>query len=356
MSENSKPTPQNEEVDLGQLFKMIGNAFQKLFDFIASIFKGLFHVLILILAHFFKRLKWYALAGFVGLAIGWYLDKSSDKLYGANMFIETNFNSSFQVYENIKNLNELAYEEGDSVQLANILGIDISSAAKLKGFYIEPDIDPNRSIQMFSMFYQALDSVTQSKTTYKEYIESLNVHNFKVHKIGVASTDKDIYPKLRGKISKVLSENEYLMEVLQVNQENIDRNISTLERQEEELDTLISRYLEIRIKESDKEAVSSSGTILNMGDAQENKLLVNEAPLLKEKLDLERQIRDLQAKKVEEKNIISVVSDFPATGYDIQVWYQKSKILLPLVFIVITMLIFSLVGLGRFVENYQNSK
>ena len=42
MSENKQPTPQNEEVDLGQLFKMIGNAFQKLFDFIASIIR---HVL-----------------------------------------------------------------------------------------------------------------------------------------------------------------------------------------------------------------------------------------------------------------------------------------------------------------------
>ena len=36
---NSQPS---EEVDLGQLFKMIGNAFQRLFQFIGSIFKHIF--------------------------------------------------------------------------------------------------------------------------------------------------------------------------------------------------------------------------------------------------------------------------------------------------------------------------
>ena len=44
------------------------------------------------------------------------------------MFIDTNFNSSYQVYENIKNLNELASVEQDSVKIAEILGISISES------------------------------------------------------------------------------------------------------------------------------------------------------------------------------------------------------------------------------------
>ena len=44
-------TKQNneEEVDLGSLFIIIGNGFKKLFNFIGGVFKGLFHFFILIL-------------------------------------------------------------------------------------------------------------------------------------------------------------------------------------------------------------------------------------------------------------------------------------------------------------------
>ena len=38
-----QPQPQSEEVDLGQLFKLLGNMFDRLFQFIASIFKQTFH-------------------------------------------------------------------------------------------------------------------------------------------------------------------------------------------------------------------------------------------------------------------------------------------------------------------------
>ena len=62
MSKDLSPQPESEEVDLGQLFKVIGNAFQRFFDFIASIFKGLYKVVLLFLIHIYNRLKWYALA------------------------------------------------------------------------------------------------------------------------------------------------------------------------------------------------------------------------------------------------------------------------------------------------------
>ena len=55
MSKDLQQEPQSEEVDLGQLFKIIGNAFQRFFDFIASIFKGVYKVILLLLIHIYKR-------------------------------------------------------------------------------------------------------------------------------------------------------------------------------------------------------------------------------------------------------------------------------------------------------------
>ena len=141
MNDNTQPTPQNEEVDLGQLFKMIGNAFQKLFDFITLIFKSVFKVLILIIAHFYKRAKWYAIAGVLGLALGYYLENSAEKEYAANLFLETNFNSSRQVYEVIKEFYQLAAVDEDTLELSKRLNLTTLEASKLKGFYIEADRD-----------------------------------------------------------------------------------------------------------------------------------------------------------------------------------------------------------------------
>lgn len=353
MSENLKPTPKSEEVDLGQLFKMIGNAFQKLFDFIASIFKGLFHVLMLMLAHLFKNLKWYAIAIFLGVLAGYFLDKSSEKIYGANMFVKTNLNSAYQVYENISNLNQLASTENDSLKLAEILGIDVKEASKLRGFFIEPVIDPNTSIKQFSEYYNELDSLTRTLTTYDEYVASLNVYSFRTHKIGVASTDNLIYNKLNRNFSEVISKNDYLDSLLAISQKNLDRNEKTLIEQERILDSVINTYLEIRIRESEKEPIPGSGTNLYMGDAQDSKLLVNEAPLIKEKLDLNAQRRAISSQRVREKDIISVISDFPSTGYIIQSWYNKKIFIVPIIFFILTILVFAFLSLNKFVKNYK---
>ena len=46
MSTNPNTPNNSEEVDLGQLFKLIGAAFDRFFNFIYRIFKGLFSVFI----------------------------------------------------------------------------------------------------------------------------------------------------------------------------------------------------------------------------------------------------------------------------------------------------------------------
>ena len=123
MSKDIQQQPQSEEVDLGQLFKLIGNAFQRFFDFIASIFKGLYKVILLFLIHVNNRLRWYALSVILGVILGLVLDYISEEKYGANVFIETNYSSSHQVYENMKYLHQLAHVDQDSTELARKLQI-----------------------------------------------------------------------------------------------------------------------------------------------------------------------------------------------------------------------------------------
>ncbi|WP_044401306.1 hypothetical protein [Lacinutrix sp. Hel_I_90] len=345
----------NEEVDLVVFFNLIGNAFSKLFNFIASIFKVLFDAFIFILSHFYKRVIWYLGALVLGFVIGVYLDKTSEKRYGANMFIETNYNSGFQVYENIKNLNELAGVDKDAIELARVLGLDSSDAASLKGFYIQPERDPSTSMKMFIDFKKELDSTARKELEYESFLASVSKFNFKNHQIGVASTNKKIYTKLNKTLPTFLSENPYLIKLKEVGQENFKREEETLAAQQNKIDSLVEVYLQIRSDQSGKLGTPGSGTNLYLGNAQKNELLVDEASLLKTKLELEEERRAVITNMVKGENIISVISDFPSSGYDMSEWYQEKKVQIPILAIGLLLFIFLFIGLGKFLKKREKS-
>lgn len=350
MSKDLQQEPQSEEVDLGQLFKIIGNAFQRFFDFIASIFKGVYKVILLLLIHIYKRVAWYAGALFIGVVVGFIVDKTSDKMYGANMFIQTNFNSARQVYENVKQFHQLAYEDKDTLELAKRLNISPAEASHLKGFYLEPDLDENEMAEMYSNFYIRLDSLSRVTMTFDLYKESLTPYNYTIHKLGVASTDKSIYKKIEDAFTLQLSNNEYLKELVSVNRQNLVKEEQTLSQQVEKTDSLVQEYLKIRVNQSEKELIPGSGTNLYMGDAESSNLIVDESIVIEKRLALERQKRRINLYLVEQKNVVNVLAGFPNSGYDISVWTDKMKFVFPIILFALTLIIFAFLGLKSFLE------
>ncbi|WP_248724601.1 hypothetical protein [Seonamhaeicola sp. ML3] len=350
MSKDSQQTSQSEEVDLGQLFKMIGNAFNNFIKFFVSFFKGLYGLVLIVLIHFHKRRVWYALSLLVGLSIGYVMDSKSDKLYGANMFIETNFNSARQVYENINNLHELTETDNDSIKLADILGISVSEAASLKGFYIEPDLDENDIVEMYSSFYTKLDSISRLEMNYDRYKKSLTPYNYSIHKIGVASTNKDIYKKIEKRFALQLANNQYLSDLLEANTENLDEREKSLSKQVIKTDSLVNEYLKIRINESEKEPIPGAGTNLYMGGSQSESVLVDESKVIDKILVLENQKRSINTERALKKNVVNVLAMFPETGYDIKTWSDKYRYLLPIALFSLTLMAFFLLGLSKYLE------
>lgn len=333
-------TPQEEEVDLGQLFKLIGNMFSNFFNFIGNIFKGAFHFLIRVLVHFYSGLKWYIAAIIIGVVIGYILDNKSDDVYGANLFIETNFDSARQVYENIQNLNQLAEVDQDSTELHNILGISIKQAATLKGFYIEPDLDENTMVNMFSEYRQQLDSVSNSEANYESYKVNLAFYNFDIHKISIVSTDKSIYSSLKGKLAAYISKNSYMEKVRDATLNNLEQEAIVLEKQTIELDSLAKEYFKIRVAESQKEPIPGAGTNLFLaGGDDQNNLIVDETELIDKKYDLEIRKRQIIKEQVKQEDIINVIADFPSSGYDISKPTGKMKFVLPVALFTLTFLI-----------------
>ena len=140
--------PQDGEVDLGSLFKIIGKGFNNLFNAIGQFFKSIFHYLVLLLLFLRNNAVKLGIAIFIGAAIGLYLDLTQPKLYSSTMIVEPNFKSAQQLYKNINFYHELIKQK-DSNLLAQTFNISVNEASKLKGFYIEPIRNENEKYQLF---------------------------------------------------------------------------------------------------------------------------------------------------------------------------------------------------------------
>ncbi|MEW4922371.1 hypothetical protein [Algibacter sp. 2305UL17-15] len=355
MSKDLPQQPQqSEEVDLGQLFNLIGKMFEKLFSFIGQIISKLYDVLLLLLIHFFKRIKWYILVVVLGIIVGYFLDKKASKVYGASMQLETNYNSARQVYENISFLNQLAAVDQDSVELGKRLNISPSEAKSIKGFSIKPNIDENDKMKLFSDFRAQLDSLTRSTFTYNDYIDGLSSHSFSTHQIEVTSDDKFIYSKLNDGLPKELADNSYLNEIKDVTLENFVRREKVLQAQKRTLDSLSDFYLDIRKSEAAKNtATSGSGTNLFLGEMRQESLVVDETKIIERRLELDNERLKLYLESVENKYIVNPISEFPAAGYDIRQWTEKAKFRLPLLFALITLIFFIGLGLVKYLNKEE---
>lgn len=351
MSENTNSTPQRDEIDLGQLFKMIGNAFQKIFDFIASIFKVVYKTLILLLIHFFKNAKWYALATAMGLITGYFLEKSTKKDYYANMFIETKFNSSRKVYEVIKEFNQLAAVDRDSIEIARRLGISPNEALSIKGFYIEADRDETELFKDFLTYKSGLDSLSQLEVTFDDYKKQQSDYHFKDHKIGVIARNKYVFKKINDGIVSEFLDNEYITKIRETTLKNLDRQEASIDSRLESLDSLLITYLDIRKKESEKEFTASQGTNFYMSSTQKSELLVDESSILNQKAELLKEKQKIALNRVTNEKQVNIISDFPPTGYQLFEWYNNKMIILPIISVLLLLLFFGIKRFGKFVQD-----
>lgn len=354
MSKETTPhTNQNEEIDLGQLFKIIGKGFQNLFDFISSIFGTLFKILILVLLHFYKQFKWYALVVFLGLILGYFLDKNAVTQYGANMFIETNFNSARQVYEVINEFNQLASKDRDFVELARRLNISPSQASSIEAFSITADIDDNKLMEMFVDYKYKLDSIAREEADFETYKEAQPDYKYNTHRIEVVSTDKYIFNKINKGLFSELINNEYINTVKETALANIDRREKNIDLEIKSLDSLVKTYLEIRKTESEKTFTSTQGNNFYLSGAEKSELIKDETALVSRIYELQNEKRDLAMQRVTSGQQINVISEFPNSGYNILVWYEYKVVLLPALALLIMLISFSLFNLGKFLKQRE---
>ena len=344
---NEVPQPQqSEEVDLGQLFKLIGNAFNRFFQFIASIFKGIFHTIILFLLFIQKHIIKLAIVGFIGLAIGFYLDSTKMPRFISAMVVEPNFNSVQQLYNNVNFYNELA-EAGDSIALAEAFNISKKEAASIKEFKVESYSDENQKVQLFDKFVRSLDTTTQKTIDMKSYLENFNSFDARFHTVSVIATDNGIAKKIQSTIINSISRNDYFNLQKEISDTNIKLQDSLYNKQIAEIDSLQLLYKKVMLKEADRPMEGTSISLGQNGNKESKELaLINKMEQLKNGLV------ELNEERANKSSILNVISDFPRKGVKVKGILKSYKFLVPSSLLVLMLLILSLLSLNTYLKNY----
>lgn len=344
-----QPVNQNnsDEIDLGQLFQMIGRGFQKFYNFIGSIFKGIFHVIILFLLFVQKNIIVIAAAIIIGGVGGFVLDKVLPEKYISRMVVEPNFNSVQQLYNNIAFYNDLAKAQ-DSVALATSLNITEHEAASIEEIFTDSYSDENQKIQLFDKFISGLDTTTVKAIDFENYLKNFNSLDARFHQISVISTDNRVAKKAQPAIINSISVNEYFKLQKKINDENLDLQEEIYKKQLIELDSLQSLYRTVMVKEADK---PMQGTNINMAESGESRsrelALVQEKDILKEKLV------ELNEERANKSTIVNVISDFPTRGVEQKGILNSYKFKLPLVLLALVFGVLALLEVNKYLKAYK---
>ena len=310
MSTTNTPQP-SEEVDLGQLFKMIGNAFQRLFQFIGSIFNTLFLAFVWFVFFIRKRAVVLLIAAVAGLSLGLILDKTLPPTYKSSITVKQNYATGENLYGSLDYYNSLL-NDGDYEVLGRVLGLKKNISEEIIGIEIEPIITDNDRVVMFDKYISGLDSLAASKVEYEVFVENIEDYKHQMQQISIKSKTranfKNVFDNVIGDINtNIFFINEQAKDLTELNQQK-----AALEQSLAQSDSLQRTYK--RVLEQQMESKSTSETSITFeGNNDKNKtrefdLYINDIELRREIVQIERKLKDKQ-------NIVEIISGKQDSGF-----------------------------------------
>ena len=307
---NTNKTPSNEEVDLGQLFNMIGNTFNKFFQFIASIFKQFFMAFVWLV--FFVRRRGIILiaAISVGLIAGYLIEKTSPPVYKSSISVKQNYQTGENLYGSINYYNGLLRDQDYQI-LAEVLGL-LSSPKEIVGFEIEPIITDNDMLVMFDKYMGGLDSLAASKIDYKDYAKNIKDYKHKYQQISIKSRTRADFNNVFTNIVGNIETNSFFVNEQLKDLSELEGNKSSLQEALVKSDSLQQTYKRVLEQQIDPKTTSEIGITFE-GNNEKDK--TREFDLYKSDIDLRKRIIAIDREIKDKENIIDVISSKQDNGF-----------------------------------------
>ncbi|MDT7831129.1 hypothetical protein RQM59_01990 [Flavobacteriaceae bacterium S356] len=343
---STKQHNSEEEVDLGSLFQVIGKGFSRFLNFVVSIFKGIFHFLIIVLLFFRKHAIIIIISGVVLGAVGYFLDSSKTIIYESKMLVKPNFNSTKQLYSNIKFYNDLVGQEEYEL-LTGTFNISDEEARSLRGFSIKPIKNENDIVSGYNELLASVDTISLRNYKITEFKEAFTNHDYKVHEIKVRSTQNKIFTKFDAAILSSIINNEYFKKLKESENTNLDRSYNLYQKNLKDADTLRKVYMKALLDEAKK---PTQGTSIDMGSRGNQN---NEIQLFSISRNLNSNLSKINEDKAHKTEIVNVISSFQKIGSKEQGLLKNKMLVLGAIGILGTILVLLLKELNGFLNNYK---
>ena len=343
---STKKQNNDEEVDLGSLFTVIGKGFKNFFNFIGNIFKGIFHRLILILLFLKLHILKFSVAVLIGGIVGFFLESNKETKFSSNLIVKPNFESTQLLYENINYYNDLVKQQ-NTKHLASIFKIDTSKAAALRKFEITPLMNSNDIINAYDNFILEVDSLTVKSYDFDNFESSFTDFDYLVHNIEVQATVSDIFTELENTIINSIEKNTFFNKIKNLTKENLNTKDSILKANFIEVDSLRSVYMRA-ILEGAKN--NSNGTNIDLGSksniTKENDLFEIDRKII---YDLSQTYEDIATKS----DVINIISNFKPEGSEIKGITKNLIFIMAVLGFLLTLFIILLFDLNKYLEDYK---
>ena len=340
---------QEEEIDLGGVFKIIGKGFLYLFNAIGKFFKILFHLVITLLFFLKKNSIKIGLAIIIGAILGFFLDKTDHPKYHSELILKTNYGSGVQLYKQIDYLEDLVKKK-DTITLGAALGITTLEASQLISFKIEA-YQPKRNLyKLYDAYIKTTDSIFTRGIKVEDFKKRINEYDYHYHEVKVKSNLKTAFRNISLGI-KNLVENEYFKNRRDIKSKELNQKLIILQKNLDQIDSLRSLYKVVALKEAEKQGPSSTLEISQRQfDNNKNDLL-----LFKTSDQILAQIEKINNEILNSESILNFVSDFGEIGVLDKKITSKKYFQIGLLFGGLMLLSILLLQLNSYLNNYKKA-
>lgn len=353
MSKNLPETPQNEEVDLGQLFKLIGNAFERLFSFIGSLLNKLFLAFVWGVFFIKKHFIILVVATTIGFLYGYIKLKYSKPVYSTNAVIKQNYSTGESLYNLLNYYNDLILDK-DTISLATSLNLEPNEASNLISFNLESVLNENSKLKVFDKFKKEVDSTIASGVDFDTFLENSSDYDYENQRLTVRSTSKSLPRKILPKVIENIENIEFFKNEQAKDLAELSLREDMILESLKESDSLQKIY-ETVLQKDDPE--SSAQTSVHINNA-EDESSTREFELFKNDIDLRRELVAIKRAKEDKKKIVEVISSQQDEGIvdstvEVLDYKLNYKYYYALIAFGITFFILSSISALKFLDKYK---
>jgi hypothetical protein len=305
----TKKTIPSEEVDLGQLFKIIGNGFRNFFNAIGNFIKTGFHYGILVLIFLKKNILYLGIASLIGGILGFILDLNKDTFYSSDMILKTNYGSAKSLYAQKSYIGNLVKNE-DTIALAKYFDIKSNEASSLLGFEVEPFEKEKNILIDYDYYMTKRDTNFVKDFEFADYQKRISDADLRLQKVTFYATDGVILKKLSNGIKNGIA-NDYYQKIKERSIKKLSLKRKRLERDLFEIDSIRENHRKVSLI-GVKTKNTTGGTNIDLSN--KNTRTHKDIDLFEISKDILTQLENLKLDEDRSGEIVTVLSKFSRGG------------------------------------------